>query len=143
MEKTYKSKISYPLLLFVFGVFFIPFFVGEKNNIFGYKTLLILLFLVLCFGYVSYTFFNTKYTIKGDFLYIKSGFFKYKPINIKTITKLQKTSNIISSPAMSFDRIEIKYGKFDEIIISPKDKVGFAKDLTTINPNIMNYIIED
>lgn len=36
-------------------------------------------------------------------------------------------------PALQYDRIEIAYGKFDNIIISPKDKATFAKDLMFIN----------
>ena len=48
----------------------------------------------------------------------------------------------MSSPAPSFDRIELKYGKFDEIIISPKDKLSFANDLTQINTEIENNIVE-
>jgi len=55
---------------------------------------------------------------------------------------VSKTKNIISSPAPSFDRIEIKYGSFDEIIISPKEKLNFEHDLTIMNPNIKNNITE-
>ncbi len=43
--------------------------------------------------------------------------------------KVSKSSNIISSPAASFDRIEIRYGKFNELIISPKHKTKFVEDL--------------
>ena len=45
--------------------------------------------------------------------------------------------------APSFDRIELKYGKFDEIIISPKDKLSFANDLTQINIEIENNIVKN
>ena len=47
---------------------------------------------------------------------------------------------MISSPAASFDRIEITYGKFEEIIISPKHKLKFYEDLQKINPNIINNL---
>jgi hypothetical protein len=34
------------------------------------------------------------------------------------------------------DRLVIKYNKFDEIYISPKDKQLFVNELIKINPNI-------
>ena len=40
-----------------------------------------------------------------------------------------KSSNIISSPAASFDRIEITYGEFDKLIISPKHKTKKKTEL--------------
>ncbi|MBW7871619.1 MAG: PH domain-containing protein, partial [Flavobacteriia bacterium] len=49
-------------------------------------------------------------------------------------------SIILSSPAPSFDRIIVKYGKFDEIILSPKDKFKFTKDLKQINPDIVDKV---
>ena len=73
-------------------------------------------------------------------LYIKCGFFKYNPVNIGEMKKVSKSSNIISSPAASFDRIEIRYGKFDELIISPKYKTKFVEDLQKINPGIINNL---
>jgi len=42
-------------------------------------------------------------------------------------------------PVSSFDRIEFKYDKFDEIIISSSnDKFNFFNDLTLINTGIEN-----
>jgi hypothetical protein len=65
-------------------------------------------------------FFNTAYTIDGDKLLIKCSFYSvqtYRP-NEKT----SKSSNIISTSAASFDRIEITYGKFEKQILSLKHK---------------------
>lgn len=57
-------------------------------------------------------------------------------IEIKNIRKIYKTRNLLSSPALSIDRIAIVYNKYDEILISPKDKVQFVEDLLKINPDI-------
>ncbi len=57
-------------------------------------------------------------------------------MNIEKIKSITKTNNPISAPAASFDRIEINYGEFNSVIISPKDKIGFIKELIKINPNI-------
>ena len=85
-------------------------------------------------------FHNTIYTIQEETLHIKSGFFRYPSIAFKDIKKIEKTNNLIASPAASFDRIEIYYGKFDSIVLSPKDKQKFAAVLIKINPNIQNAL---
>ncbi|MBL6658423.1 MAG: PH domain-containing protein [Flavobacteriales bacterium] len=85
-------------------------------------------------------FFNTTYKIEKEKLHIKCGFFKYKAVNIREMKKVSKSSSIISSPAASFDRIEITYGKFDELIISPKHRIKFVEDLQKINPEIINNL---
>ena len=50
--------------------------------------------------------------------------------------KITETNNALSSPATSLDRLEITYGKFDSVIISPKQKQEFINDITTLNPNV-------
>ena len=50
--------------------------------------------------------------------------------------KIEKTNSILSSPALSLDRIAIKFNKFDEVYISPKEKQAFVDDLIKINPAI-------
>jgi hypothetical protein len=57
-------------------------------------------------------------------------------IDIEKIRKIEKTSSILSSPALSMDRIAVKYNKFDEIYISPKEKQLFVDELLLINPTI-------
>jgi hypothetical protein len=136
----YYSKVSYTLLIVVFLVFFgslVPTFISNGFN--GSTTILFLAMVVL-YGFILHMFFNTTYKIEKGKLYIKSGFFNYNPVNIGEIKKISKSSNIISSPAASFDRIEITYGKFDELIISPKHKTKFVEDLQKINPEIINNI---
>lgn len=143
MVKKYPSKVSYGLLTFVFFVFYAPLILevinlGELTR----KMIWVVGFLSLIFAFILHLFLKTQYTIENKKLKIKCGAFSYKPIDIDEIREISKTKSIISSPAPSFDRIKIKYGKFDEIIISPKDKLGLAGDLTRINPNIINNITE-
>lgn len=142
MTKKYPSKVSYGLLVIIFLIFYGPLapelIHGELNG----KILGLIGFLSLLFIFILHLFFRTYYTIWNDQLKIQCGLFSYKPIDIKQIKEISKTKNIIASPAPSFDRIEIKYGKFDKIIISPKDKLNFAEELTKINPNIKNNLTE-
>jgi len=127
MTKKYSSKVSYGLLTVVFIIFFSPLILNLIKSGINLNLTLISLLLIIIFGLITHMFLKTEYTIKEHKLKIKCGFFTYKPIEINEIKEITKSSNIISSPAASFDRIEIKYGKFDEIIISPKDKFEFAK----------------
>ena len=136
----YYSKVSYTLLIIIFLVFFGPLVSLFYGNGFDGKTILIFLTMVVLYGLILHLFFNTTYKIEKEKLHIKCGFFKYKPVTIKEMKKVSKSSNIISSPADSFDRIEITYGKFEELIISPKHKTKFVEDLQKVNPEIINNL---
>lgn len=132
MKKVYNSKIGLELvipLVLIFGtVLFLTLY--EEPSWIG---ILILLPTIL---FVVHMFLTTNYTIESDELTIKCGFLFNKTIDIKTIRKITETNNPLSSPATSLDRLEIKYGKFDTVIISPKKKKEFIENITTLNPNI-------
>ena len=142
MNKKYPSKVSYGLLIFVFLVFYGPLIPDLIRGEFNEKSIGLIIFLSIVFIFIAHLFLKTQYSIENNKLKIKCGLFSYKPIEIDEIKEISKTKSILSSPAPSFDRIEIKYGKFNEVIISPKDKFHFAEDLTKINPNIKNKITE-
>jgi len=96
---------------------------------------------LLIYGFFLYLNFSTEYTITDNgTLKVKCGFVYNKSFDINKIKSIVKSNNLISSPAPSLDRIELTYGKFDLIIISPKNKTEFANDLTKINPKIENKL---
>ena len=70
-------------------------------------------------------FFNIKYSFSEDELFVKNGF-STQSIPLKDITHIIPTNSMLSAPALSLDRIEIKY-KGGSIVISPKDKEGFYR----------------
>lgn len=76
-----------------------------------------------------------RYVIDSRFLTIKMSFWT-KKIDIKTIRKIEKNRTLLSSPALSIDKIEIFYNKYDSILISPKEKTKFIANLLEINPEI-------
>ncbi len=132
MTKVYKSKIGLELvipLILVFGtVLFLT--VSEKPSWLGVAIILpVILFVVHMFA-------TTNYTINGNSLIVKCGFLFNKTIDINTIKKISETNNPLSSPATSIDRLEITYGKYDSVIISPKQKQDFINDIITLNSNI-------
>ena len=132
MKKIFKSKIGLELvipLILVFGTVFAVTISQEPSWI----GIIILLPVIL---FVVHIFMTTEYTIENDKLIIKCGFLYNKIIDIKTIKKIKETNNPLSSPATSLDRLEINYGKFDSIIISPKLKSEFINDIKRVNPNV-------
>lgn len=140
MTKKYPSKISYGLLSFIFLVFYAPIVPAFLRDEINSKIIGFIVFQSFVFALIVSLFLKTEYIIDKTQLIIKCGFFSYKPIDIKQIKEISETKSIQSSPAPSFDRIEIKYGKFDETIISPQNKFSFAKDLVKINPSIKNNL---
>lgn len=80
---------------------------------------------------------NTCYTITPDaYLQIRCGWMVNMKFDIHNIRKIEDTHNVLSSPALSLDRIEIFYNKFDSVMVSPDDKDQFIADLKRIKPSI-------
>ena len=131
--KIYHSRISVILavILGITGIIFtaVTFKVVEKS---------ILLFLALNILYwgILYICFDIKYFIIENKLMIKSGFINMGSIDINQIKSIEKSSSILSSPAGSLKRICISYGKYDDILISPRNQEDFIQDLLKINPEI-------
>ena len=137
----FYSKVS-PLLVAIVTVSFfaplVPMF--SKNMALESKPLPFGL-LVVIYGFVMHMFYNTHYTIRDNMLHVQSGFIKYRAIDITTIKSIEPSRNLLSSPAPSFDRIKVRYGKWSMILLSPKDKKGFTEALASINPEIESSIL--
>ncbi len=143
MIKKYPSKVSYGLLFIVFLVFFAPFIPNLIQDEVNKELAYVLGFQLIIFAFILHLFLKTVYTLDGDVLKIKCGVISYKPISVSEIKEISKTNSWNSSPAPSFDRIEIKYGRNQIIVLSPKNKVNFAKDLSAINDKIINNILPE
>ncbi len=92
---------------------------------------------LITLAFLVYILYSMRYGIQDRFLHIKCGFLYNKKIDIENITKIEKTSSLLSSPAASLtDRIEISYSKFNSVIISPQNRKAFLKDLLAINSSI-------
>lgn len=102
--KVFKSKIGLELfipLILIFG--FLLFQAILSNN------MVAIVISIVVIGLVLHLFLTTTYTIIGNVLNIKSSFLINKNIAISSITKISKSNNLLSSPAMSIDRLEIIY----------------------------------
>jgi hypothetical protein len=128
---TYRSKpgpeLIIPIVVIVGGVGFIMVY----NQVW-----VGLLIIIGVLAFIVHLFLSTYYQIDDAVLKIRCGFLFNKTVSIETIRKISETNSSLSSPATSLDRLEIIYNKFDTIMVSPKDKKGFIKHLTNLNPDI-------
>lgn len=139
--KEFKSKVGYgiliPILVLFIGIMLIPSISGDSVG----ARLTMAAIMLPAIAFTLHLFFTTTYRINdSNELRIKCGLLINSTVDITKIKSISRTRNPISSPAPSMDRIELKYGKWDSVIISPKDKIGFVDALLQINPNIQSNL---
>ncbi len=137
-KKVFPSKVSYYFLAIILIAILLPmiYILKEPHNFIH------LIVPLLSFFAILNLFLTIKYTIIGNTLNVKVSFWFNQNIDINTIKEIKKTRSLLSSPAASVtDRILIKYGKYNQIILSPKDKHNFIKTLISINPEIENKVV--
>ncbi|WP_088187087.1 PH domain-containing protein [Desulfosporosinus sp. FKA] len=86
-------------------------------------------------AFIAWLWFGTGYRVTDNELKIKCGPIR-KIIYLEEITKIESTRNPISSPALSLDRLEIKYGESKTVIISPQNKEGFINQIIEKCPTV-------
>lgn len=84
---------------------------------------------------VAWMFVSTVYIIDGANLVIRCGPTKLV-VPIDSITAIERGS-IASGPAMSLSRLCVRYGRFREVNISPKDKRGFIRAIQVRVPHLI------
>ncbi|RYC66604.1 hypothetical protein EQG79_28845 [Spirosoma sordidisoli] len=85
---------------------------------------------------VLHLFSTTCYKLDKNTIHIQAGFFFHQALPIPSIKKISETRNPISSPALSLDRLQIVYNRFDSVLISPADKMDFIAELLHRKPDI-------
>ena len=74
--------------------------------------------------FIAWIWFGTYYVITDKELKIRSGPY-FHNLQLSSIKKIRKSRNPLSSPALSSDRLEIEYGKYNHTYISPKEEEQF------------------
>jgi uncharacterized membrane protein YciS (DUF1049 family) len=86
---------------------------------------------------------NTYYVLEEEYLLCMVGFFPQK-IRYENIKSIKKVRNLLSSAALSSDRIEIKEKNKNffagTTYISPKDKDEFFEELRTRCPKTIEVL---
>ena len=125
--QTFNSKVDWWLIILFAIIFGYPIVDGLLSIQYG-LSLTMLGFLVI----IGILFSKIKYVIEGQILKIW-----WIKVEINSIKRIYKTRNPLTSPALSLDRIAIVYNKYDEVLISPKNKQEFVEELLKINPDIL------
>jgi hypothetical protein len=136
----FPSKVdAWLILLMVFligGVFTVILFVSRSVP--GPPLIVVVLTPLVALGLVLWSFGSTYYVIDRGTLVAKSSFLTWR-VEIGSIVEITATRSTASAPAMSLDRLAIRYrkgGSVRTILVSPKDKVGFLHALHAVNPAI-------
>jgi hypothetical protein len=87
--------------------------------------------LLLGVGLPLWLLLSTTYTLGPTLLRISCGPFTWK-VPIGEIRAITPTRNPLSSPALSLDRLRIDYGRGDSVMISPKYKEQFLRDIEAL-----------
>lgn len=91
-------------------------------------------FLTFALIYIALVF-PLEYRIEEDILVIRYGFVKSK-IEYDKIKSVKATRSLLSAPALSLDRLAIDCGDAFPVLVSPKSKIDFLKDLSTKTPHL-------
>lgn len=140
MDTVYKSKIDW----WVPAVVVITMAVAFIGPIIDGEIFIVGIIIAVLLGTLEIVMFaSVKYKIYDGKLGIRNFFYKWEWFPIDKISKIKKTSGILSAPALSTKRISIKFS--DKKIlkssmpleISPEDRDGFIARLKEVNPSIV------
>lgn len=133
----FNSKIDWWGYLILF---FVMTIIPTAMILAGIEWYLVLIAAIIFLGIIGLALTSVSYIIKGDELGVK-GNFTCRWYPIENIQSIKRVRSIYAAPALSIDRISIKFKrgttKFaTPLQISPKDLDRFIKGLLKINPGI-------
>lgn len=82
---------------------------------------------------------RTDYTVDEAMLHIRSGPFRWH-VPVQNIVSVNASRNLLSSPALSLDRIELVLVKGRALRVSPEDRAGFCRALLAIHPGLQVHV---
>ncbi|HEX4052369.1 MAG TPA: PH domain-containing protein [Steroidobacteraceae bacterium] len=97
-----------------------------------------LLPLLLAVSVVVWSLTSTTYTFAGATLLVRCGPFRWR-VPVEQIFAVSETDSVRSAPAMSMDRLEIRFANDGRMLISPRDKAEFLAELHRQAPQLANH----
>ena len=130
MATVYKSKIDTWVAVLLVSVIFISVFAGLRASTANSPDAGWIALLIGAPGVVFplAALLTTRYVIGDNELTVRSGVFAWS-IPISEISDISPTSKPVASPALSLDRLRIKYGRNRSVLVSPRDKQGFLNQI--------------
>ncbi len=86
-------------------------------------------------GFIGWIWFGTYYLITGSELVVRCGPFR-QTRNVSSIRQVRSTRHLISSPALSLRRLMVDCGEDGFVVISPRDRDAFLRDLKQEAPDV-------
>lgn len=77
-----------------------------------------------------------EYSFEKKLLVVRSGLLRVR-IPLLAITLVSPSRSLASAPAWSLDRLEIRYGRTQRVVISPKEKAAFVGELEQRAPHLV------
>ena len=127
----YRSKIDRWLVVLVVTLGAVPTIALMGAAIYEPRLLearWVFLILAATVGYVLWTFLSTHYELDDRELVVRSGLFRWR-VPLDSIESVRPSRNPLSSPALSLDRLEVRYGAGKWLLISPRERDRFLADL--------------
>ena len=150
MEKIFRTRISVLLIIFIFVPMLLVPILMLYYNLYGRFIIFSVVSALIIFSFTGY-----RCLIIGDKLYLKVWFITIGSANIVHIISVERTYNLISSPAASFKRLCIRFRSGVKYInwltwqcaphwiVSPVREHEFIKELKAINPDIYVHIPDE
>jgi Bacterial PH domain len=85
---------------------------------------------VLVLALITATVRSTRYEVNDREVIVRSPPFRWR-IEIESIESIRPSRSPVSSPALSLDRLEIRYSGNRRMLISPRDREGFLAVVVT------------
>mgnify|MGYP006291861281 CR=1 FL=1 len=83
---------------------------------------------LLGLGFPLWLLYSIRYEVTLDKLIVYAAWAKWEIPKV-SIHSVKPGKSYMSSPALSLDRLEVRYGNDEKLYISPLDKEGFLKAL--------------
>ena len=133
-NKVFRSRISILLIVFVLAIFIPVSIPIIQNKVYQGMYVLGGTFFLLMFLLSG-----IRYIISGSKMLLKIWFIPGWSVDIIDIRSVERSYNMISSPAGSLKRLCVNFrvkDKFTYLLISPICEKKFIKELKSVNPHI-------
>ncbi len=132
MTTVYKSKIDTWLAMIVVAAMVMSLFaVAALFAVSPTEWWIVVITASIGVGLPMWLLLDTSYTVASDGLLIKGGPFKWH-VPIAEISDITETSNPLASPALSLDRLRIDYGRGKSVMVSPRNKAAFMREIESL-----------
>lgn len=134
LNQVYRSKIDIVVAAAVLGL---PLLTVVAVSVSGLDGMVLVGAVVMLSAVISFALWmlvTTRYELSAKALLVRSGPFSWR-IALAEVTSVERTSDPHSAPALSLDRLRVRYGAL-EILISPDDQEGFLIVLHELAPRV-------